>query len=238
MTTSAGSFADERQRIHAEYRRRERDLEANRYAPWRPAVLAERAGRFRAATELLKASQAFPLTGHPCLEIGYGSSGWLPDLLCWGVRERDLHGIELDALRAARARALLPVADLRIGDATSLPWANGTFKLVILSTVISSIIDPRMRRQVCREALRVTAPTGVVLCYDLRWNNPANRAVRKVTRRELLRLFPGCRRRFRSVTLAPPIARVLTARSPIAAELLATLPFLRTHLMATMRPAR
>jgi SAM-dependent methyltransferase len=237
MTTSVDSFADERQRIESEYRRRERDIGADRYAPWRPAVLSERAERLRAAAGLLKASAAFPLAGQPCLEIGYGSSGWLPDLLAWGLRERDLHGIELDPMRAARARALLPVADLRIGDASSLPWADGTFKFVILSTVISSIINPQMRRLVCAEALRVTDPTGVVLFYDLRWNNPSNRGVRKVTRRELLELFPGCNRRCRSVTLAPPLARVLAPRFHLAAEFLATVPLLRTHLMATMRPA-
>jgi endogenous inhibitor of DNA gyrase (YacG/DUF329 family) len=235
--TAAGSFAEEGRRIQSEYRRRERDINTDRYAPWQPAVLAERAGRLRAAARLLKESEAFPLPTHPCLEIGYGASGWLPDLLRWGLRERDLHGIEIDGLRAARARALLPVADLQIGDATSLPWPSGAFKLVILSTVISSIADAEMRRQVCAEALRVTAPTGVVLWYDLRWNNPANRAVRKVSRREVSELFPGCSRRFRSVTLAPPLARWVAGRSHIAAEMLATIPLLRTHLMAAMRPA-
>jgi hypothetical protein len=237
MTSPAASIDDERRRIRSEYRRRERDVDGERYAPWRPAVLAERASRWRAASSLLKNVGAFPLAGQPCLEIGYGSSGWLPDLLGWGLRERDLHGIELDPLRAARARALLPVADLRIGDATELPWPEGSFRLVILSTVISSILDPEMRRRVCAEALRVTAPSGAVLWYDIRWNNPSNGAVRKVSRKEVRALFPRCSAQFRSVTLAPPLARVLTPSSHVAAELLATLPCLRTHLMATLQRA-
>jgi hypothetical protein len=226
--------AAESRRIRAEYRRRARELDADRYAPWQPAAILEREGRSRAAACLLHAANRFPRAGGRCLEVGYGSMGWLPDLVGWGVRETDLHGIELEAGRAAHAQRLLPSADLRVGDATDLPWEDGAFALVVISTVFSSILDPRVRVAVAREAARVTAARGALLCYDLARNNPANANIRGVERREWTELFPGLRPAFRSVTLAPPIARVIAARSWLAAQALEVLPFLRTHLIAVL----
>ena len=42
----------------------------------------------------------FPLVLVQCLEVGFGSMGWLADLISWGVPETDLHGIELSTERA------------------------------------------------------------------------------------------------------------------------------------------
>ena len=92
---------------------------------------------------MLQNAGVFPHAGHACLEIGHGAVGWLGDLISWGVRETDISGIELDPNRAQIARQLLPTADLRTGDASSLPWPDGTFHLVIASTVFSSILDYR-----------------------------------------------------------------------------------------------
>ncbi len=136
--------------------------------------------------------------------------------------------------RAAEARLRFPSADLRIGDATRLPWPNGRFPLVIASTVFSSILDPVVRRMVASEINRVLAPGGALLWYDLRVNNAANPHVRKVGRPELLRLFPGLKGEIRSVTLAPPVGRAVIPASWLLAELLEMIPVLRTHLLAVM----
>ena len=231
----AAGVVREQERIRLEYRRRERDVDADRYAPWQPAVLAERSARLRAASRLLLDVGRFPQPTDQCLEIGYGSAGWLADLVSWGVMETCLHGIELDELRAARARQLLPAADLRVGDARRLPWSDGTFNLVVISTVVTSILHSGLRRLVCREAARVLADDGAILWYDLRRNNPANPAVRRVDARELAWLFPQCRIALRSTTLAPPLARIVTARSELCARVLEAVPWLRTHLVAVIR---
>jgi SAM-dependent methyltransferase len=235
MTLAVGGSTDaaaaERRRIRAEYGRRAREVDSERYAPWQPAAILERNGRTRAAATLLRSLGRFPRAGSPCLEIGYGCAGWFPDLLGWGVCETDLHGIELDRERAHTARRLLPSADLRGGDATALPWDDKTFALVVLSTVFSSILDLRVRLAVAREATRVTAPGGAILCYDLASNNPSNPNVRRVDRAEWRRLFPKTRPAFRSVTLAPPLARLIAPRSWLAAQALEAVPWLRTHLL-------
>jgi ubiquinone/menaquinone biosynthesis C-methylase UbiE len=176
----------ERERMRDAYRRREA-LPVARYAPWQPAEEFMRAGRRRRAIALLREAERFPRAGDACLEIGCGALGWLADLLSWGLRARDLHGIDLDVGRIARAREALPPADLRVGDATSLPWQSGTFRLVIASTVFSSVLDPGVREAIAGEITRVLAPGGAFLFYDLALDNPSNPDVRGVTRRSCLR---------------------------------------------------
>ncbi len=226
--------AAERRRMLAEYRRREKTIRPERYSPWETSEMFMRTGRRRLAAFLLNEAGVCPGPGDPCLEVGFGSLGWLGDLLCWGVRETDLHGIELDAVRAGRAKEILPRADLRVGDATELPWDSNTFRLVIASTVFTSILDPSVRRLVAGEITRVLRRDGALLWYDFAVNNPANPHVRRVGRKELRQLFPQLRGKTRSATLAPPLARRIAPRSWLMATLLETIPFLRTHLMAVL----
>lgn len=224
----------ERQRITAEYRRREAEIGHEVYAPWQPGEILMRNARRRVAAKLLFRAGVFPKAGDACMEVGFGSLGWLGDLINWGLRETDLHGVELDAVRAARAQKALPAADLRVGDATSLPWGDETFKLVIASTVFTSILDARVRLLVATEITRVLVPGGALLWYDFAVNNPRNPNVRKVGRRELRALFHGLSGEVKSTTLAPPLARLVAPRSWPVATLLESIPLLRTHLTAVL----
>jgi hypothetical protein len=231
--------ARERQRLLDVHRRREREIASDRYAPWRPEEIFMRTGRRRVAAAMLRAAGAFPRRGDPCVEIGYGSLGWLGDLIGWGLREEDLHGIELDPERARLAREALPSARLEVGDATRLPWEDGRFRLAVVSTVFTSILDDAIRRRVAAEVSRVIAPDGALLWYDFGVNSPGNPDVRRVGRRELRALFPGLEGAVASVTLAPPLARALAPRSWWLATTLEAIPLLRTHLLAVLRkPAR
>lgn len=224
----------ERQRIQTEYARRQRSIRSDLYAHWNPAQMLASAGRICTAAAMLHEADVFPGIGDQCLEVGFGSLGWLGQLIGWGVPETQLHGIEVDWFRAQRARASLPGADLRVGDATSLPWGDNSFKLVISSTVFTSILDERVREIMAAEIERVLAPGGALLWYDFAVNNPKNKQVRKVGRKELQRLFPQLSGNVESVTLAPPLARFVTPRSWTLATLLETVPLLRTHLLAVL----
>jgi SAM-dependent methyltransferase len=234
--TAAGEDRDEteRQRIIAEFHRRDREVDDGLYAPWNPSAIYRRQTFTRVAALELSRNRVFPRPGQPCLEIGYGSRGWLAELLAWGMRERDLHGIELDADRAGVAREAFPAADLRTGDASQLPWPEAQFRLVIVSTVFSSILDSGYRRKIATEASRVLAPGGALLWYDLRVNNPSNPNVRGVGRSEISALFPGLSGTIRPVTLAPPLARILIPGMELFARILEMIPLTRTHLLAVL----
>ena len=150
------------------------------------------------------------------------------------MREKDLHGIELDADRVLFAQQALPNSDLRIGDAAELPWPDSCFDLVILSTVLSSVLDKDVRGQSPTKHRRVLSRGGAVLWYDLAVNNPRNPDVNGINSIELKRLFPDFQISARSVTLAPPIARMTAGTSVLIATALNSLPFLRTHLLAVL----
>ena len=221
-------------RIQDEYRRRKREIDRDRYAAWQPDVAFSDLILKRNAAMLLHKMTAFPSADTPCLEVGYGSLGWLGVLIGWGVREQCLHGIELIAERTAKAKGVLPMADLRVGDVCEMPWQDGFFRLIITSTVFTSILDDGVRRLLAREIVRVLAPGGALLWYDFAYNNPRNPNVRGVKPKEVRELFPELHGPMKRVTLAPPIARAVAPRSFLLATLLEAIPFLRTHVLAVL----
>jgi ubiquinone/menaquinone biosynthesis C-methylase UbiE len=184
-----------------------------------------------------------PLDGKTILDVGCGEGQLLFDLVSWGARRADLAGIDLIQTRVARACARVGRAsdvgragpDLRVGDASHLPWPDATFDIVHQGTVFTSILDRGMKRNVASEILRVLKPGGVLIWYDFLFNNPRNPAVSGIGAREIRALFPGCAIRLRRVTLAPPIARRLVPVSWVASLLLETLVILNTHYFAIIR---
>jgi ubiquinone/menaquinone biosynthesis C-methylase UbiE len=228
------AVASERRRIISEYRRRQREIPAGLYAPYSPAEIFMQTGRKRWAAAMLHRAGVFPDADSQCLEVGFGSLGWLGDLISWRVRETSLHGIELDRERAEQAMEILPEADLRIGDAATLAWANDSFQLVIASTLFTSILNTEVRHLVADEITRVLSPGGALIWYDFAVNNPRNSNVRKVDRKELGELFPLLRGNIKSLALAPFLSRLLAPKAWPLAALLDAVPLLHTHLMAVL----
>jgi len=227
--------AREAERVRAAYARRaELGLDA-RYDYWQPANLFIYQSRERALLGLLAGAGVLPLTGRRVLDVGCGDGGVLRDLLRYGARAADLHGVDLLPERVERARELTPGARIEVGDAQALPYEDAGFDLVLGFTLLSSVVDEGARRRVAAEMARVTKPGGLVVVYDF-WTNPTNRDVRPLRRAELRRLFPGRRVEFRGVTLAPPVVRALVGLPGgwLACTALEVLPFLRTHYLAAV----
>jgi len=227
-------IAAERERILAESSRRRRQVSPDLYAPWRPDMLLGNLLVHSAAIKMLHRAGVFPKAGDPCLEVGYGRRGWLGALIEWGMRETDLHGLDIDPVAAKHTQEILPMADLRVGNAIELPWDRNTFRLVITSLLFTSILDPTVRRLVADEITRVLAPGGALLCYDFAFNNPRNPNVRKLGKKELMSLFPSLKGAVKSVELAPPLSRLVAPRSMTLAFLLERIPLLRTHFAAVL----
>ncbi|HUR96090.1 MAG TPA: class I SAM-dependent methyltransferase [Gemmatimonadales bacterium] len=223
----------EEARVRDVYARR---ATGDRYAYSNPAHLFMMQERERATLALLARECLLPLAGRSVLEVGCGGGQWLQDLVRWGAEPHRVHGVDLLRERVAQARGVsAPGVSVLQGGGSTLPFAAAAFDLVLQATVFSSILDPAVRREMAGEMARVLRPGGALLWYDLRVNNPRNPDVRRITREELAALFPGWASTLDRVTLAPPITRVVAARSAMAAQLLATLPWLRTHYLGVLR---
>ena len=151
--------------------------------------------RRRVTLRLLHDAGLHDLSRRAVLDIGCGEGLDLLALVGFGASPDRLAGIDLRSAPIARAAERLPRADLRTGCGTELPWSDGSFDLVVLSTVFSSILDAPMRARLAEEAARVVTADGAVLCYDTVRDNPENPDVRRLAPDELEALFPAFERR-------------------------------------------
>jgi ubiquinone/menaquinone biosynthesis C-methylase UbiE len=237
----------EANRILREYERRERVLPPELYAATKPVNLFLRHGRERALLAMLSRQNLLPLGERRILDVGCGSGQWLVDFETWGAKRANLAGIDLIPARVRVAQLRLTAsrdkdgkvlsagADIRVGDASRLPWDDRSFDIVCQSMVFSSILDSGMRQTVAREMARVLSAGGAVVWYDFFTNNPRNPNVRGIRRAEVSRLFPEFRMDSRRVTLMPPLARWLVPRSRLVADILAEMRLSNTHFMMVLR---
>jgi SAM-dependent methyltransferase len=176
------------------------------------------------------------LDGHRILDVGCGDGGFLRRLVSWGADPARLAGVDLLPERVTIARRIEPCLDVRQADASALPFEDASFDQVYQLTVFSSILDEGMRQAVAREMARVLRPGGLVVSYDFRVARD-RRNTRPLRAAELHSLFPGFAIDARRVTLIPPLARALAARSWLLCELLERFPLLRTHeLVVLVKP--
>ncbi len=222
-------------RIKAEYERRRKEIPKDFYSLEHSGNLFIYLDRVRKVIEALKRELFSPLAGKEILEIGYGTGDWIVDFARWGAESKKLHGVELDEVRAQKAQKRIPSADLRVGEASKLPWPDNYFDLVLQSTVFTSILNDSFKRAIAKEMLRVLKPEGFILWYDFRFNNPNNPNVRGIEMNEIRSLFPDCHFQFQKITLAPPIARWLAPYSWLACYLLEKISFLRTHYLVVIK---
>ena len=228
-------MSDEAERIVAEYDRRAAEIPAERYSASEPGPLFIRQGIERRVLSELRRAGSLPLAKRRVLDTGCGHGQWLADFETWGAGRADLTGIDLVPERVEESAARLPGADIRRADASSLPFEDGAFDIVLQSMMFSSILDEGVRRAAAAEMARVLAPGGLVLWYDFFVDNPRNREVRGMRRSEVADLFPAFSLRWKRATLAPPLVRILAPRAWPLASALQTLGVLDTHAVAVLQ---
>jgi ubiquinone/menaquinone biosynthesis C-methylase UbiE len=208
----------------------------SRYSLTNPGNLLIVQERERLTLELLRVHGFADLSSASLLDVGCGSGHWLRQFIQWGLMPDHAAGLDLLPERIARARQLCPPAcDLRQGNATQLPWPDRSFDILLQSTVFSSILDAAMQCAVAAEMRRVVRSDGLILWYDVRYNNPRNRDLRGFSRAAISELFPDSAISLRSLTLLPPLARKL-GRSRILFSFLSRVPPLRTHWLGVIQP--
>jgi SAM-dependent methyltransferase len=206
------------------------------YRSWMPGNLFAGQEVERGVVKLLFRNGFLPLDERMVLDVGCGSGKQLMRLLFYGARPENLVGIDLLEHEIEQARSFAPHVDFRVGDATELPFDDDTFDLALAFFTFTSMRSEEARRAAAAEIRRVLRPGGALLWYDF-WVNPRNRDVKALGMKDIRRLFPGSRIDAKRVTLAPPIARGLAGTSWLACALLDSLPFLRTHWLALIRPS-
>lgn len=231
--------ACEQERIEAAYQRRKTAAVRGRYSHFDAANLLAIQVRERRVLKLLKQFSRTSLEQSRILEIGCGTGFWFRQFIQWGARPENLVGVDLLADRIDQAKRLCPpTVSFHCGSAAELNLPAESFDIVLQSTVFTSVLDAGLKRKIAEEMLRVLKPEGLLLWYDFWANNPGNKDVRGVTKREIQELFPGCRLDLKRITLAPPLARRVAPYSPLLCYFLEKIPLLCTHYLGAIQKER
>lgn len=215
------------QRVVGEYRRRSGDKRLARYYARIGKALErssnERRQRVRSLLRTIGTPRAMTV-----LDVGCGRGEDLADLLRAGWDPANLAGVEIFSDALTEARRVLPEATLLLGNAAHLPFASGSFDAAMQCTVLSSILDARVRMAMADEMWRVTRPGGLLISYDMQsaGNNPQ---LLGIDREELVNLY-GAKGRFKVEPMTLPLAIASRVPEPLARGL-NHLPFLRDHFL-------
>lgn len=224
------------ERITEVYAARARRLGPEFYSLWKPGNLYRAQRRERGILAALTGIGWTTLRDRTVLDVGCGSGEDLRQLMRYGARPEHLVGVDVQESRLANARDLAPHVRFELIDGGGLPFADGSFDLVMQSTVFSSILDPQRQQALADEMRRVLKPGGYVLWYDMRVTDPRNRDLVPLNRERIAALFPGAELRLRSHTLIPALSRRLAPFGWGLCRALEGLPLLRGHYLGVIRP--
>ena len=229
---------DEARNIEARYAKRGDDWHLASVVPLHRTLAHQE--KERACLRYLRRFPLEQLNTLRALEIGSGFGHNLQQFIRWGLAPENLVGSELLPDRTEIARQVLPAGvTLLSGDSTQLQLPLESFHIVHLSTVLSSILDDRFQQTLANTAWRFLRPGGAILWYDFVVNNPRNPDVRGVPRKRIRQLFPQARIELQSLTLAPPLARMVTRWAPPLYPIFNFTPLLRTHVLGWLtKPTR
>jgi len=171
------------------------------------------------------------LAGLKILDVGCGSGTLLRYLFDFGAEPENLFGIDVLENTLQRARYLTPNLSFMVASAARLPFQDASFDLAFQSLVFTSVLDERIKQAMASEVLRILRKGGRFVWYDFMYDNPWNKNVKGIGKKEIYKLLPGCTFQFTKLTLAPPIGRPVAALSPFLYHLLSRIPMLCTHYL-------
>ncbi len=164
------------------------------------------------------------------LEIGAGSGGNISFFKELGIPAENIYANELLSDRVEQLKQNHPDIHILSGDACEITENN--FDIIFQSTVFTSILDEAFREKLANKMWSLLKMKGIILWYDFIYNNPKNPDVKKVSKKDLMKLFPKEDLIFsKKVTLAPPIGR----RVGKAYQIFNLFSFLRSHLIAVFK---
>ena len=167
------------------------------------------------------------------IDVGCGEGADLEHLARSGWSERLLAGVEIFEPALERARQRLPAATLMVANAAQLPFPDESFDSAVQFTVLSSIVDPRVRLAAVSEMFRVTRTGGLVISWDMK-SGGKNPNLAGIDRDEIRRLFAS---HSESVNIERAwLSLAVGSRVPgWLADVLERFPFLLDHYVAYSR---
>ena len=171
------------------------------------------------------------LTKVKILEIGAGTGDNILFFRRLGFNWENIFGNELLPERGMVLKKNHTISDnIIIGNALDLEF-NNEFDIVFQSLVFTSVLDSDFRQKLSDKMISMTKKNGIILFYDFKYNNPVNKDVKKISKKEIRFLFRDRKIDFLNVTLAPPISRRIGRLYWLVNFLF---PFLRTHLISVI----
>jgi len=165
------------------------------------------------------------------LEIGAGNGANIHFFIREGFMPENIWANELLGNRFMLLKQSFPHINCLEGDASQLNFENH-FDLIFQSTVFTSILDMDFKMKLARTMMKMLKSDGVVLWYDFKFDNPRNKDVKGISKREIKRLFPDASKIIcKKVTLAPPIGRKVMNHYCLINKMF---PFLRTHMVVSI----
>ncbi|HHJ19383.1 MAG TPA: class I SAM-dependent methyltransferase [Gammaproteobacteria bacterium] len=191
--------------------------------------------RDRALYNLLKKYDLLPLADKKIIDFGCGTCARLRELIRFGATPENLYGIDLSKERIAICQKFSPNINVQVGSCIATGYPDDTFDIVINSTMMSSILDNTIAQDIADEMCRVLKPSsGVILWYDMRFDNPWNKDVRGYSREAIQHLFSGYSIDLRSISLPSRFGSIVES-VPSLYHLMHIFPFLRTHYFGVIK---
>lgn len=167
------------------------------------------------------------------LEVGAGQGGNLPFFRNLGIVWENMTANELLSERVEALKTNFSQCHILPGNALDIK-TDKLYDIIYQSTVFTSVLKQEDRIKMAEHIWRLLKPGGILLWYDFAFNNPKNRDVRKVDKKELKALFGSAQKyEIQRLTLAPPIGRRVGRLYPFL-----NWPVLQTHLLAVFQKGK
>lgn len=221
--------------IKSRYSRRN-NITKDRYSFLQPATILSEQEKERALVKWIKANNIFPLEDKTILEIGCGNGNNILTFLKFGFDPGNIYANELLEERFLIAKKKIPQEiQLIKGNALDIELPNNKFDIVYQSMVFSSILDKNFKKDLAAKLYNLVKPGGGILWYDFIYNNPRNPDVKGVKLNEIKELFGINPSFIKKITLAPPIARIVSKVHPFFYTLFNSMYIFRTHLLVWLK---
>lgn len=123
------------------------------------------------------------------LDVGCGNGIGLIQMLRLGFDAKRMSGIDIDEDRIAQAHERLPLSDVRCGDAQHMPYADGSFDIVMESTMFVLMPSEETARNIAKEMVRVARPGGYLMLIDWRYSKPGSDVYKAMNAGRIAELF-------------------------------------------------